>query len=118
MPKEPAIFCKKGKPLGEFRVKCGENFAAAVKQSEQHHGPKALRVYEAAAHLIQGLEHLIGTQGHDLADAYKVAAKAVQSKHGLNAAAFQEVVRVASQHWPRGEELSDVLLGRQGPAVA
>lgn len=110
--KAPDIYCKKGKPLGALRLTCEVSFNEAADKSVATHGAKAERIYEAAKHLIQGLEHLLETQGHDLSDAYKVAIKAVQSRHGLNTAALQEVIHVATQHWPRGSELSDLRLGR------
>lgn len=110
--KTPDIYCRKGKPLGELSVTCNDAFQAEGEKREAQHGMSGLRVYEAADHLIRGLQHLTVSHNLDLAAAHKVATGAVRERHGLSAPAVQEAIKVVVAHWPRGTELQNVLLGR------
>ncbi len=112
MPKTPDIYCRKGRPLGSLSVNCETAFRAAADHAVQTYGAKGQRVHEAAEHLICGLELLTGQHGLDLAAAHKAAAQGVKDKHGLNAVALNEVVKLACAHWTRGSELRDLVLGR------
>ena len=111
-PKIPDIYCRRGNPLGDFVVKCNDAFAAAAQLSIEHHKLSGERIHTAAEHITRGLHHLTEVHGIALDAAYKAVAAEVKNRHGLNAAAFQEAVKVVQAHWQHGQKLSEMLLGR------